>query len=374
LQDRGSELNTRAPTWLAWSTCALSLVLTGFSGGLLILNLSDPDTSVFDYSVHTTAIAVAFSTVGAIIASHRPEHPVAWLFCAVGFLVSVDHFCAEYATFALLTQPGALPVGEATAWIRSWIWIVSGGLGVFLVLLFPDGQLPGARWRYLAWLNVFVVVLGSIAVAFSPGPVDGLDAAISNPLGIDSLGIAFGQRVIDVVEGFQMVVALTAAVSPFVRLRYAGLVEREQIKWFAYAATILIVGALLTSPVPKVWDAWWISWVGFLLYIGGIVGLPVAVGIAILRYRLYDIDIIINRTVVFSTLSVVLLVVFAATDELLEYLVLSFSGMEESPISTVVAAVTVAVVFEPLRRRIQAAVNRLLDQRIVGDETSESHR
>jgi hypothetical protein len=118
-------MSARAAPWLAWTTCALSLMLTGLSIGILVvLNLFDPDIPVFRYWTHLTAIAVAFSTVGAIIASHRPKHPVGWLFCTIGLLVSVDHFCAEYATYALLAQPEALPAGEAAAWIRSWMWIV----------------------------------------------------------------------------------------------------------------------------------------------------------------------------------------------------------------------------------------------------------
>jgi len=335
-------------------------MLTGLSIGILVvLNLFDPDIPVFRYWTHLTAIAVAFSTVGAIIASHRPKHPVGWLFCTIGLLVSVDHFCAEYATYALLAQPEALPAGEAAAWIRSWMWIVSGGLGVFLVLLFPDGHLPSIRWRYLAWLNVFVIVLGSIAVAFSPGPVDALAPEIHNPLGIDSLGIALGQAVVDLVEEIQIVVALSAAVSPFVRLRRAGFEERQQIKWFAYGATILIIGALLSSRVPEVWEVWWVSGVGFALYIAGIVGLPVAVGIAILRHHLYDINLIINRTLVYGSLTASLVLVYLGGVAATEAAFRALTGQVKQPqLAIVVSTLVIAALFNPLRRRIQAFIDR----------------
>jgi hypothetical protein len=335
-------------------------VLTGLSIGILVvLNLFDPDVPVFRYWTHLTAIAVAFSTVGAIIASHRPKHPVGWLFCATGFLVSVDHICAEYATYALLAQPEALPAGEAAAWIRSWMWIVTGGLGVFLVLLFPDGHLPSIRWRYVAWLNVFVIVLGSIAVAFSPGPVDALAPEIRNPLGIDWLGIALGQAVVDLVEGIQIIVALSAAISPFVRLRHAGFEERQQIKWFAYAATILIVGALLSSRVPEVWEVWWVSRVGFALYIAGIVGLPVAVGIAILRHHLYDINLIINRTLVYGSLTASLVLVYLGGVAATEAAFRALTGQVKQPqLAIVVSTLVIAALFNPLRRRIQAFIDR----------------
>ena len=353
-------MSARAAPWLAWTTCALSLMLTGLSIGILVvLNLFDPDIPVFRYWTHLTAIAVAFSTVGAIIASHRPKHPVGWLFCTIGLLVSVDHFCAEYATYALLAQPEALPAGEAAAWIRSWMWIVSGGLGVFLVLLFPDGHLPSIRWRYLAWLNVFVIVLGSIAVAFSPGPVDALAPEIHNPLGIDSLGIALGQAVVDLVEEIQIVVALSAAVSPFVRLRRAGFEERQQIKWFAYGATILIIGALLSSRVPEVWEVWWVSGVGFALYIAGIVGLPVAVGIAILRHHLYDINLIINRTLVYGSLTASLVLVYLGGVAATEAAFRTLTGQVKQPqLAIVVSTLVIAALFNPLRRRIQAFIDR----------------
>ena len=337
--------------------CTLSLVLTGLAMGLvLFLNLSHPDVSVYAYWIHSTVIAVTFSTVGAIIASHRPEHLVGWLFCTTGFLVAVDHFCAEYAIYALVAQPDGFPAGEAAAWIHSWIWIVSGGLGVFLVLLFPDGRLASIRWRYVAWLNVFVIFFGSIAVAFSPGPIDGIDA-IHNPFGIDSLGITIGQTIVDVVEGLQIVVALTAAVSPFVRLRHAGFEERQKIKWFAYAATILIIGALLTSPVPAVWEAWWLSLVGFVLYIAGIVGLPIAVAIAILRHHLYDIDLIINRTLVYSSLTATLIGIYFGVVVLLQQLFVALAG-ERSTFAVVASTIVIAALFNPLRRRIQSFIDR----------------
>jgi hypothetical protein len=142
-------------------------------GLVFVLNLSHPDESVYAYWIHFTAIAVAFSTVGAIVASHRPRHWVGWLFCMIGFLVAADHFCGEYAIYALMVHPEAFPAGEAAAWIRSWIWIVSGGFGVFLVLLFPNEHLPSVRWRYLAWLNVFVGILAPwswATLALAAGP------------------------------------------------------------------------------------------------------------------------------------------------------------------------------------------------------------
>lgn len=340
---------------LATSTWALSLALTALAIALLALNLSQPNVPLYDYWIHSTAIAVAFSTVGAMIASRRPGHPVGWLFCAIGVLVGIDHLCAEYATYALLAQPDSLPAGEAAAWIRSWIWIVSGGLGVLLVLLFPDGRLASGRWRYLVWLNVALTVLGSAAVALSPGPVDALAPTIRNPLGMEALGIPLGKAVVGSIEVLQIFVALIAATSPFVRLRRARFNERQQIKWFAYATTILIVGALASSLGQGAWNGW--LWrLGFALYIAGIAGLPVAVGIAILRYRLFDIDLVINRTLVYGALTGSVAGLYALVVGGLGAL----ANARGNPAVALLATGLVAVLFQPLRNRLQRSVNRLM--------------
>jgi hypothetical protein len=339
---------------LAWSLCALSLALTALSLLLLALSWGGPGVNVFDYWVETTTIAVAFSTVGALIASRRPGHPVGWLFCVIGFLAGVDHFSGEYATYALLAQPGALPAGEAAAWIRSWVWVAEGGLGVFLVLLFPTGRLASGRWKPLAGLNLVVGVLGAIWVAFTPGTVDGL-SPIQNPLGVDSLGGEFSA--IYVIEVLQAAVGLAAAVSLFVRQHRAGFEERQQIKWFAYAATVLLIGALLTSPVPDAMEAWWIWSVGFALYIIGIVGLPVAVGIAILRHHLFDIDLLINRTLVYGSLTATLAGIYFGGVVLLQRLFVVLTG-EGSTLAVVASTLAIAALFSPLRSRIQSFIDR----------------
>jgi hypothetical protein len=344
-------MSMRAAAWLAWSLCALSLVLTALGLLFLAMNLSHSD-NVFDYWIETTTVAVAFSTVGAVVASRRPEHPVGWLFCAIGFLGGVDHFCGEYATYTLLIQPDSLPGGEAAAWIRSWVWVTAGGLAVFLVLLFPTGRLPSGRWKPLAWFNLVASVLGAIWVAFAPGPVDGL-SPIQNPLGIDSLG--GGSSAVYLVEVLQAAVGLAAAVSLFVRQHRAGFEEQQQIKWFAYAATILIIGALLTSSIPEV--MWWVGPGGFALYIAGIVGLPVAVAIAILRHHLFDIDVLINRTLVYGSLTAALAGIYFGVVVLLQWLFVSLTG-EKSTLAVVASTLAIAALFNPLRHRIQAFIDR----------------
>ncbi|MGH3147465.1 MAG: hypothetical protein ACRDTR_16840, partial [Rubrobacter sp.] len=349
----------RTASWLAWSMCALSLALTGFGIGLLVLlNLSHPEVEIYDHWVDATVIAVTFSTVGALIASRRPEHPVGWLFCAIGLLAGVDHFSGEYATYALLTPAGHLATGEAAAWIRSWIWPITGALGVMLVLLFPDGKLPSPRWLPFAWLNWIVALAGAVALSLTPGPIDGIES-INNPLGIGQPESGLTGTAVDLVEVLQGTVALAAAVAPFVRLRSGGFEERQKIKWFAYAATILIVGRLLASPATEAVGASWIWSAGFALYVAGIMSVPVAVGIAMFRHRLYDIDLLINRTLVYAALTASLVAVYFGGVAATEAVFRALTASEDQPqLVVVTTTLVIAALFNPLRRSIQEYIDR----------------
>jgi hypothetical protein len=158
-KDEGQEIggmSRRTAAWLAWSLCALSLALTALSLFLLDLNLSHPNTHIYNPWLDNTLTAVFYPTVGALVASRRPENPVGWLLCLFGLVISISHFGAQYAIYTLLAQPDSLPAGEALAWIVSWLLPIINGLTVFYILLFPTGRLPSRRWRWLAWLTVLL--------------------------------------------------------------------------------------------------------------------------------------------------------------------------------------------------------------------------
>jgi hypothetical protein len=349
-------MSTHTAAWLAWSLWALSLVLTALGILLLSLNLSHPNVPIYDYWHQSTATGVVFSTLGAIVASRRPEHPVGWLFCVIGFLAGADLFCAQYATYALLAQPGALPAGEAAAWVRSWFGVVGGGLGVFLLLLFPDGRLPSARWRYLAWFNAALIFLGVLWVALAPGPLDGL-GPIRNPLGIDSLGVVGAGNAFDVYEIPWFVIVVVATTSVFVRLYGAGLEERQQIKWFAYAAVVLtsaILLRVLTFSVPT--PASVNSTVEGLIALG-LVSVAGATAIAILKYRLFEIDLLINRTLVYGALTALLAALYFGGIVVLQGVFVALTG-ERSTLAVVASTLVIAALFSPLRRRVQEFVDR----------------
>jgi hypothetical protein len=264
-------------------------------------------------------------------------------------------FVAEYAIVTLLAEPGSLlgmlPGGEAFAWVSSWLWVVHLGLFVYLALLFPDGRPPSFRWRYFAWLVGVVMVAGTVAVALWPETAAGFDLT-DNPLGIE-----VATDVLNPVETIMYALALVATISLLVRLRRSKGVERQQVKWFTYAVVVLATSAIMAYVVLESIGIRWLEWVSLVLVMVGVVGLPVAVGIAILRYRLYNIDLLINRTLVYGSLTVVLALVYSGSVVLFQELFRTLTG-SDSQLAVVVSTLAIAAMFQPLRRRIQASIDR----------------
>jgi hypothetical protein len=343
-------MSRRSAAWLAWSLLALSLALTALSLLLLGLTISHPDVSFYYYWLEATALAVGYSTVGGVVASRMPDSPIGWLFCTIGLLFGVIHFCGEYSMYTLVAVPGALPAGEVTAWIDAWIWVPSLGLIVFLLLVFPDGRLPGALWRRVAWFTASIVVAGAVLAAFSPGAV--LQHPFENPLGIEVL-----PNVYKPLEAIMYALIVLGASSMLARLRQAGRIERQQIKWFAYATTVSISGVILKNTIFPAVGGDWVWWVGFVLTTVGLIGSPFAMGIAILRYRLYEIDLLINRTLVYGSLTAVLTVVYVGSVVALQYVFRTLTG-EGSQLAVVASTLAIAALFIPLRRRIQSFIDR----------------
>ena len=349
-------MSHRTASWVALSMCALSLASTALAALLLVRNLSYPNPYVFDLWVQGIVIPITCSTVGVIIASRRPDHPIGWLFCAVGLLAGVNHFFAEYAIFALLTQPGSLPGGQASAWVAAWPWMPSNALLVFVALLFPDGRLPSRRWLPFAWLNVVVAVVGTVAVAFLAGPIPAL-APIENPLGVEGAQTLLGP-VATVAGALERgILGVVAVGSLFLRLRRARGGEREQIKWLAYAASVVVIGAILTYVIPEATDAQWVGQVGLALLAVGFVGIPIAIGIAILRYRLYDINLLINRTLVYGSLTTILVAHYFGSIIWLQIAFVELTG-QRSTLAVVASTLFIAALFRPWQRWVQAFVDR----------------
>jgi hypothetical protein len=347
-------MNYRTATWLAWSLWALSVALTTSSLVLLVLIRSHPGIHVFDWWLGNSTIVID-ATVGAIVASRRPENPVGWLLCLSGVATSTSTFTSQYAIYALLAQPNSLPAGEGMAWIASWMLPIMNGLQVSYLMLFPTGRLPSRRWRWLAWLTVAYILVGVITAAFSPGAYMGFLGPIRNPLGIEG----FTQFYKAVVYTMSPALFLAAAFSLVVRLRQAVGVERQQLKWLAYAAGGLVIVTILVIITIALDTPRWYEWVANAISVVVTPGVPIAIGIAILRYRLYDIDVIINRTLVYGSLTAVLVALYFGGVATTQAILQALTGREELPQLVVVAStLAIAALFNPLRRRVQNLVDR----------------
>ena len=362
-QGRGiAGISARSAAWPAWCMCTLSLTLTVVGLVLLVVSRSPVGASlyagapVYDYWLINTVIAVSFSTVGAVIAPRvPPRNTIGWIFCVIGFVAGMRFFFAEYAIVTLLAEPGSLPSkllgGETLAWVSSWVWVPHIGLFLFLALLFPDGRPPAPGWRPFGWVLGVVVVVATVAVGLWPSQARGFDP-INHPLGIE---MATGT--INPVETIMYTLGLIAAASLLVRLRHSKGVERQQVKWFAYAVAVLATSAILAYVVPESTDGGWLRWVSTVLVIGSVVGLPVAVGIAILRYKLYEIDTLINRTLVYGSLTATLVLLYFVGIVVLQRVFVALMG-EHSTLAIVASTLLIAALFNPLRRRIQSFIDR----------------
>jgi hypothetical protein len=338
--------SSRTATWLAWAVCAISLAVTALCFFLFALILS-LNTPAYFFWPDLTVLAIGYSVIGAIIASRLPNHPIGWICCAIGFIAAVDHFGGEYAVYALLAQPHLLPGGMAMLWLQDWLWMLFIGLVVFLLLLFPTGRLPSSRWWPFAWVSVGVILVAVILTASSPLPSSGSEirGSFEEPPSPIQLSV--------------LLLGLVAAASVVIGRRNARGVERQQIKWLLYAAPIFFFGSALKIAVVYFMqlEGPWGLWIGYLLVaVGGLSG-PVAIGVAILRYRLYEIDIVINRTLVYGSLTVMLVALYFGGIVVLQRVFVTLTG-QQSTLAVVASTLVIAALFNPLRTRVQAFVDR----------------
>jgi hypothetical protein len=300
----------------------------------------------------------AFMVVGAVIAAHRPGNAVGWIFSAVGLLSAAGVLGMEYAEYAYVTRPGSLPGAVVAASIAHWFWFPLLGLVlVFTPLLFPTGRLLSARWRPVAVAAAVGMAAMTVLAALQPTiRLQNEDYTAGNPIGLAGVPDPEEGVLGAVLLGLLFGCMAAAVASVVVRFRRSRGVERQQLKWFSYAAALLAVSFLLWGFLLP---AGWVIDVVFGLSIALV---PVAAGIAILRSRLYEIDRLINRTLVYGLLTALLAGVYASVVLVLGQL---FGGINTQPPSWAVAGATLAVaaLFQPARRRIQAVVDRRFNRR-----------
>jgi hypothetical protein len=345
----GSQGRGRSASRLAWLLYAVALVLVGLAAGLwLVVHRPVAGAVGYEYWHEGMVNGLAFATVGAVIATRRPEHPVGWLFLGAGLVGAAQLATGEFAA-AFLAASGPSVIVAVAAWASSQFQLVVVGLLVGVLLLFPTGRPPSRRWWVLVWAVAAGVVLSWVGGGFAPVHYEEF-LGVENPFGITSLATVFNwvANVGDVLVAIGFLGALISLVVRFARAR--GL-ERQQLKWFVYAAGLGVAVLVLPTPIPD-----------FLEWTLAPVGLSVAAAVAVLRYRLYDIDRLISRTLVYGVLTAVLGLGYVGAVLLLGQL---FGGVTGDPPSWAVAGATLAVaaVFQPARRRIQAAVDRRFNRR-----------
>jgi hypothetical protein len=358
-------MSRRAAAWVAWSGWLLSMVALALSLLLtLFLPASGGITDVVANSVFAVvfaAIVLSFSTVGALIATRQPQNPIGWIMVVAGFGLAATILTGNYVEISLAQPPGRLPATEWVAWVTQWVWVLGFGPALtFLLLLFPNGRLPSRRWRPVGWLAVAAMVTLGCGVAFMPGPLPD-HPQIRNPVGLTLLEGSFLAG-----EGgpllYLSLVASTvlSASSMVVRFRQAVGEERQQIKWFALAAGFAALGWVVNSlAYANDEGTESLLLVATSLLLLSLLGIPLAVGIAILKYRLYEIDLIINRTLVYGSLTGTLALVYFGGVTATQALFRNITGQEELPQLVIVAStLVIAALFNPLRRRIQSIIDR----------------
>jgi hypothetical protein len=265
----------------------------------------------------------------------------------------------SYAGHALRIDRGSLPGGIAAGWVGWWFWPVAFSPIGFVLLLFPDGTLPSRRWRVIAWGQAAALIGLFASLAFAPGPM--ITAGyqfLDNPLGIEGLGPVL--RIAGAISGLLLLAMLAAsALSLIVRFRRASAGERRQLQWFAFAGTMVIVSAFVLFSLEAVLgeDAILVILTQFVL-VTSIIGVPVSVALAILKYRLYDIDVIINRTLVYVSLTAGLALVYLGGVVGVGGLLRGITGQERNNLVVAASTLAVAGLFRPARTRIQAFIDR----------------
>jgi len=339
-------MNHRFSGRIAWSLWAATLALVA---GALVLGLAN-SPGVPLYEVSSAIITPTFATLGVLISSRRPGNVIGWIFLATGVFGGVNMFSGQYATVTLVPDDPTLPGNALAAWFATLAQNSFVASILFLVLLFPDGRLLSRRWRPLAWAIGMFIAVSLVIVALSPGPFADFPSA-NNPFGVEAAMPPGSVLAAGELVGLACVVAVI--LSLILRFYRSRGEERLQLKWFTYATTVGISTPLLLGTLaPAAFEV-----LGRLLWTLGFLSLPLSIGVAILKYRLYDIDRIINRTLVYGLLTVSLAVMYVGSVFSLQYVLRTMTG-ETSQLVVVASTLAIAALFNPLRRRFQSFIDR----------------
>jgi hypothetical protein len=367
-------MSARVASWLAWSLAGVSVAMFLASAALYVLARSAQSPSNW-VSVDTVSGLLsfvpflAFPLVGALIASRRPHNPIGWICLADGFLWMFIDMTDYYSIYGV-ASPGSVPFPVAIGTLgNQWLWVPTVGLlGIYLLLLFPDGRLPSTRWRPLAWFSGAVIVLLSVTEGLAPGPLEN-QRGVRNPFGLEEY--PWLADAVWIILPLLPLCIFASAVSLIVRYQRSTGEVRQQIKWIAFVASFagLLYLSAMVSPfifAPEMLGSGgslpplplWFELL-FSVAVLSFAGVPVAIGFAVLRYRLYEIDTLINRTLVYGALTSSLALVYFGGVAITQTIFRAFTAQEQQPqLAIVISTLVIAALFNPLRRRIQGFIDR----------------
>lgn len=360
-----SEKALRRGAWGMWWLLPAILVVS------IPLTLAEPQTNRETWGsggwvgeILFGVVVLVFPLVGLLILRQQPRNTVGWLLQGTGLVWALGFMADSYATYGLVTQPGALPGADVVAALNEGLWAPAIGLtGTFLILLYPDGRLPSPRWRPVAWLSGITIVVLVVTIDVLPGPMtESPVPEMANPLAWEAAEPALVVLIAIFLPLLPLSVVACAA-GLVTRFRRSDGVERQQLKWLAAAGAVVafvyfltMVTVVLEGVTPLLDEG--NQWVSFLQQLSVLVFvlLPLSIGIAVLRHRLYEIDVVINRALVYGILTATLAGVYGVC------VLLSQSALEpvtrQSELAVAISTLAVAAVFRPARERIQGVVDR----------------
>jgi hypothetical protein len=347
-------MSARTAARLAWSLAGLTFALMVGTVFLVWLDRASPWRADGPFSLASMLVAMLSNTpvliVGALIAARQPRNPYGWLWLASGIALSFTQLVAAYAFHGLLIAPGTLPLAELAQWLTGAAWLLTFATAPFVLLLFPTGHLPSPKWRIVAWVVIGAVLTG-LPVCWGMAGLSGFVPDVESPYGAPGI-VADVLEALMILSVVLIIIAIMAGViSLLLRFRRARGIERQQLKWFTYGA--VLAGAVLMSDfvytLPGVWESVK-EGIAFNLLP------PLTIGIAILRYQLFDIDVIIHRTLVYSVLTLALGLIYIGCIVLSRTVIAPLTGGSE--VAIVASTLVIAALFSPLRRHIQNVIDK----------------
>jgi hypothetical protein len=342
-------IDERTATWL--SVTGLGLIVTMVVVSALIGE--DEVVAGLVLGVWLTALG----TVGALVGARRPQNPIGWLLLSSALLISLFLFGDAYASYSL-ELGHSLPLDRFMAWLTLWVTIPGFGAFILVFLLFPTGHLLSRRWKWVAILAAVGIGAGTLGVAIRPGPVDSVPA-IDNPFGLDAAA-GFARFLEEGLGSFLVFpIVLASILSLVLRVRRATGAERQQMRWFVFSVVMFVVvfaaAQILWAIVEEPESGGPANTFGFFALMLSLIFIPVSMGIGILRYRLYDIDVIVNKTLVYGALTAVLALAYLGIVVALQSVI---PGADDSDLTIAGSTLAVAALFRPLRARVQGFIDR----------------